>query len=248
VKKGDSKMKLKVLGSGSQGNCYLLEGESGSLLIEAGLPWKKIIKGINFNIENICGCLISHEHLDHSKAIADVLNNGIDVYASKGTIDACKVSGYRIHIVESKKQFTVGSFTVMPFQTEHDAAEPLGFLVQHEEMGKLLFITDSYYCRYKFSGLAHIMVECNYSMDILNSNLEKGLVHPAVAKRLLTSHFNLENVKEFLKVTDLSMVKEIVLLHLSDNNSDEKMFVDEIEKLTGKPVYVADRGLKIGLF
>lgn len=58
--------------------------------------------------------------------------------------------------------------------------------------------------------------------------------------RLLTSHFSLENVKEFLKANDLSQVREIWLLHLSDGNSDQVRFKREIMELCGKPVYVAD--------
>ena len=85
-------------------------------------------------------------------------------------------------------------------------------------------------------------------MEILNKNIEEGLVHPVLANRLLKSHFNLENVKEFLKATDLVKVKDIVLLHLSDGNSNAAEFKEEIQRLTGKPVYIADKGLEIEMF
>ena len=83
------------------------------------------------------------------------------------------------------------------------------------------------------------MVECNYSMDILNENIKAGRVPAAQKKRILQSHFNLENVKDFLLANDLSQVKEIWLLHLSDRNSDAELFKREIMELTGKPVYIA---------
>jgi len=208
-----------------------------------------LLKGLNFNLRNIEGCLVTHEHKDHSKAIRDILNNGIDVYSSYGTLSSIGDElGYRAKFISSEHQFSVGEFMVMPFATQHDAAEPLGFLIQHSNMGKLLFITDSYYCKYKFKGLNHILIECNYSMEILNKNIEEGLVHPVLANRLLKSHFNLENVKEFLKATDLVKVKDIVLPHLSDGNSNAAEFKEEIQRLTGKPVYIADKGLEIEMF
>ena len=83
------------------------------------------------------------------------------------------------------------------------------------------------------------MVECNYAMDILEDNVRRGLVPEVLRRRLLTSHFSLENVKEFLKANDLSKVQEIHLFHLSDGNSDADRFKREIMELTGKPVYIA---------
>lgn len=245
-------MKLKVLGSGSSGNCYLLQNEKETLILECGLPYKTILKGLNFNIGNVVGCLVTHEHKDHSKATKELISSGIDIYTSVGTskklgIDDYAVSSYRLSFLKGEEQCNIGNFVILPFETEHDAAEPLGFLIQHREIGKLLFITDSYYCQYKFSGLNHNMIECNYSMDILQQNIDKGLIHPVLANRLLKSHFSLENVKEFLKVTDLKSVRDITLLHLSDGNSDAERFKEEIERLTGLPTYVADVGLEIEL-
>lgn len=242
-------MKLKVLGSGSSGNCYLLENKKETLILECGLPYKTILKGLNFNLSNVVGCLVTHEHKDHSKSIFKLEDAGIDIYTSCGTLNAVGDGlSYRAHFIKSEKQFTIGQFTILPFETEHDAAESLGFLIQHNDFGKLLFITDSYYCKYKFTSLDHIMIECNYSMDILNKNIGEGLVHPVLANRLLKSHFNLENVKEFLKATDLTGVKEITLIHLSGSNSNAVQFKSDIERLTGKPVYIADKGLEIELF
>ena len=56
-------MKLKVLGSGSAGNCYLLQNEKEILIIECGISYKKILQRLNFNLSSVVGCLISHEHL-----------------------------------------------------------------------------------------------------------------------------------------------------------------------------------------
>src|SRR5699024_9625093 len=115
----------------------------------------------------------------------------------------------------------------------------LPILMQSRNGGKLLFATDTYYVRYRFTGLTHMIVGCNYSMDILEENIASGRVHKAMKRRLSKSHFSLENVKEFLKANDLSKVQEIHLMHLSNDNSDEARFKREIQELTGKPVYIA---------
>lgn len=57
-------MILKVLGSSSTGNCYLLQSSEGeTLIIECGINIREIKKALNFNIRNVAGVLISHEHL-----------------------------------------------------------------------------------------------------------------------------------------------------------------------------------------
>jgi len=164
---------------------------------------------------------------------------GIDCYMSQGTAEALEVSGHRVHIIKARQQFRIGTWTILPFDTQHDAQEPLGFLLANQAGDKLLYATDTYYIKYKFRGLTHIMIECNYAADILKTNVKAGLVEQALKNRILKSHFSLENVKNFLKANDLSKIQEIWLLHMSDGNSDEVRFKREIQEITGKMVFVA---------
>ncbi|HBF7900857.1 TPA: MBL fold metallo-hydrolase, partial [Clostridioides difficile] len=136
---------IKILGSSSRGNCYLLQLENETLILECGVSYKEILKGLDFNLESVVGCLVTHEHKDHSKAIVELTNNGIDVFTSKGTLEALKTENHRTKIIESEELFEVGNFKIMPFSTKHDAVEPLGFLINHSSFGNLLFVTDSYY-------------------------------------------------------------------------------------------------------
>ena len=232
-------IEILPLASGSQGNCYRITDGRTPLLLECGIPFREIQKGLHFRVSEVAVCLVSHEHQDHSKAVRDVMKAGIDCYMSQGTAEALGISGHRLHIIKAKQQFRIGTWTILPFETQHDAAEPLGFLLANKTGEKLLYATDTYYIRYRFRGLTHIAVECNYSMDILRANIEAGLVEPALKKRILKSHFSLEHVKEFLKANDLSKVQEIWLLHLSDGNSDVERFKREIQELTGKMVFIA---------
>ena len=176
---------------------------------------------------------------DHSKAVKDIMRAGIDCYMGRGTAEALGLSGHRLHIIKARQQFRIGTWKILPFETQHDAQEPLGFLLANRDGDKLLYATDTFYIRYRFQGLTHIAVECNYSLDILRANVEAGMVEPALKSRILKSHFSLENVKKFLLANDLGKVQEIWLLHLSDGNSDEARFKREIQELTGKMVFIA---------
>jgi phosphoribosyl 1,2-cyclic phosphodiesterase len=231
-------MDIQVLGSGSKGNCYRISDGRTPLLLECGLGFQDIRRRLNFQTSTLEGCLITHEHGDHAKAVKDIMKAGIDCYLSKGTKEALAVEGHRLKIVEARKQFSIGTWTILPFETEHDCAEPLGFLLGSGNE-KLLYVTDSYYCKYNFHGMTHIMIECNYCPDILSAHVEEGRVPENFKNRLLKSHFSLPNVKDFLRANDLSRVQEIWLIHLSDFNSDADRFKREISELTGKVVYIA---------
>jgi phosphoribosyl 1,2-cyclic phosphodiesterase len=231
-------IEITALASSSKGNCYHITDGSTPILLECGIRFKDIQKQLNFKTSNLAGCLVTHEHKDHCAGLQDVLKAGINCYMSAGTAEAIGIKHHRIKTVEAKKQFTIGTWTILPFDVQHDVSEPYGFLLMNKQGEKLLFATDTYYIRYRFLGLTHIMIECNYSLKILNENIASGRVPKVMKQRLLRSHFSLENVKDFLRANDLSKVQEIWLLHLSDNNSDARLFKQEIMELTGKMVFV----------
>lgn len=231
-------MDIQVFGSGSKGNCYRIGG-SPPLLIEAGLSFKTIQQKLNFQVSSLGGVLITHEHGDHAKSVKDFMKAGIDCYMTAGTAEALGISGHRIKIIQAKKQFQIGTRTILPFDTQHDSAEPVGFLLADLAGDKLLYATDTYYIKYKFKGLTSLMIECNYSYKLLNYNVDSGVLDSGMRNRLIQSHMSLEQCKEFLKANDLSEIKEIYLIHLSDGNSNEDQFKREIQQLTGKPTYIA---------
>ncbi len=231
-------MDIQVLASGSKGNCYRVACGGSPLMLECGISFAGIRKGLSFRTSELAGCLLTHEHGDHAKAVKDVLRAGIDCYLSRGTAEALGVEGHRVHIIKTLKPFTVGAWRVLPFDTVHDAEEPLGFVLSCGSES-LLFATDTAYVKYRFNGLTHIMLECNYDLPILKANVTAGIVDHQVKKRVLRSHMNLDTAKAFFRANDLSQVREIWLLHLSDDNSDARRFKSEIQRLTGKVVRIA---------
>jgi phosphoribosyl 1,2-cyclic phosphodiesterase len=239
-------MKLKVINTGSTGNAYILSNDSEALLVEAGVNIKEIKKALDFDLSKVVGCIVTHEHMDHSKSIWDVMKLGINTYASAGTLKSRYVfEQARAKVIKSKESFNIGNFRIMPFDVKHDAKEPLGFLVEHPDCGKTLFLTDTYYCKYTFHGLNNIIIEANYSKEIIDKKFGPDSDKEFLRNRILQSHFSLANCKEMLSANDLSQVNNIVLIHLSDSNSDEKQFVKEVTELTGKNVCAAVKGMEI---
>ncbi len=232
-------MDITVIASGSSGNAYRISDGDTALLLDAGIPLQRIKQALNFRVRDLAGCLITHAHGDHAKAAGDLAKAGVDVYTSQGTIDACKLTGHRMKSVKALQEVMIGTFAVLPFDVQHDVPEPLGFLLTSRRTGeKLLYFTDTYYLKYRFTGLTHIMGECNYSMDIVEQSVRNGYIPPELVPRLVKSHMSLEHFLDLLKANDLHEVKQIYLLHLSNNNSDAERFREAVQKLTGTEVYV----------
>lgn len=229
---------VKSLASGSSGNCYVLDDGNSMVMIEIGIPWKKIQQLLNFKTSRITFAISGHRHHDHSGYIKDALKAGIDVYTLQDVVDAYSLSGHRIHAIKPHERFQVGLWKVLPFDVEHDV-EALGFLIANGDE-RLLYLTDSPYTTYRFDGLTHIMVECNFQADLLTNNILSGALPSVVGRRVRRSHFSLENVIAFLKANNLSKCREIHLLHLSSGNSDEEVMKKEIQEVTGIPVYIAE--------
>jgi len=239
-------MNLKIIGTGSRGNAYLLENEEEALLIECGVSITEIKKSLDFNLNKVVGCIVTHNHLDHAKSMLEVTRCGIDVYSSKGTLkDRCCFNLPRAKVIKPRETFRVGNFKVMPFDVKHDAIEPLGFLIEHPDCGKTLFLTDTYFCEYTFRGLHNVIIEANYSKEIIDRKYGPESGKEFLRNRILQSHFSLANCKDMLSANDLSQTNNIVLIHLSDSNSDEAQFKKEVEELTGKNVTVANNGMII---
>ena len=234
---------FKIHASSSKASLYTVDDGETKVLLECGLSVHKIRKALNFGLSEISFALLTHSHSDHSRAVHDLLKVGVDVYASQGTIDALGLTGHNIYPVKAGQGFIAKTWAIMPLEAQHDAPEPLSYLMTNSEGERFLFATDTYYLKNRFRRLDVIAVECNYALDILNENVKAGSVAPEVRKRVLRSHFSLHNVKEFLKANDLSRVEEIYLLHLSDDNSHAERFKREVQELTGITTYIAEGDL-----
>lgn len=241
AKRGDDM--IKVLSTGSKGNSYIIQAGEEFLLLELGIPFKEVLKGLNFNLNNVVGCLVSHRHKDHSQSIEQALKRSLNIYCNQDVAKSITGDNRRINIIEPLKKIKIGEFTILPFDCQHtnndgSICPNLGFLISHKALGKILFATDTYYLKYTFKGLDHILIECNYTEQDLN-------IVPSYKSRTIKSHMSLETLKETLKTWDLSKTKDITLIHLSGEYGDSEYFKKEIEKVTGCITRVAVPGLEI---
>jgi len=53
---------FKSYASSSKGNLYTVDNGKTKIMLECGLPIKKIKEKLGFRVHEISACLISHEH------------------------------------------------------------------------------------------------------------------------------------------------------------------------------------------
>lgn len=240
-------MKLKIVSSGSIGNCYVFENDVEILIIECGVGIETIKKAINYDLKKVVGCLATHYHNDHTKSINKVMDLGINVFALKETFKHYNCKSYNQKEIIPLKSFTIGNFKILPFPVKHDVP-CVGFMINHPDTGNFLFITDTYFVEYTFPNLNNIIVEANFCHDIINKNFGSESKNEFLRNRILKSHFSLKDCKDMLQANDLSKVNNIVLIHLSNGNSDAKRFQKEVNELTGKRTTIAENGIEIDFF
>jgi len=233
-------MNFRPLSSSSKGNCYLVESDGISpLMLECGIPMKAIREKLDFSLSGIAGCLVSHEHGDHSKAAKDLMKAGVDVWTSEETAVSLEIlTHHRMNILMANVQENIGEWVVIPFDLHHDVPTH-GFLVGAPNGDKLLFIPDTSYIRNRFESVNIIAIECNYVADKLSKNIQSGALPQAVGRRVRRNHMSLDTVIGMLKANDLSQCREIHLLHLSDGNSDEAEMLKRVQEETGIATYIA---------
>lgn len=227
-------MKLIVLDSGSAANGYILANESESLVIECGVRLSEAKKALGWRF-NCVAALVSHEHMDHAAYVRDYEKAGLPVITTKEVVDKF---GLRTRPSVFGKGYKQGGFSIVPFPVPHDVP-CFGFLISHADCGKVLFVTDAFMTKYTFKGLNHVIVEANYADDLIKDEM--------IRNRLMGTHMEIGTVKAMLLANDLSQVRSIVLVHLSNLNSDAQRFEREIRAATGIPTQVARKGLIIEL-
>lgn len=242
-------MELRVVGSSSSGNCYLLYSKiyNETLVVEAGCEPSEVRAALDYKVGSIVGCVVSHQHKDHAKYVKDMVKSGIHVLGLKDVF--CEEMCYTRYtsVIEPKKTYSFGNFDVLPIPVKHDVP-CVAYLIKHPDMGKLLFVTDTISFDYKIpSGVNHLLLEANYSNRILEQNIDNGLIAPAMSKRIRRAHMDIETTANIIRTNELPNLQNVVLIHLSDNNSDEEEFKRYIKGICGVPTYVANKDMTIDL-
>ena len=227
-------MTFTSLASSSRGNCYVVRDRQTVILLECGIPFRRLKRSLGFDLSAVRACLVSHEHKDHAKSVMDLIKSGVEVFASEGTAGALDCD--LISTVEAGRQFRVGSLEVMPFRTWHDAEQPLGFLVYSRADGeRLVFATDTVNLGYRFPGVNLLALEANYDASIL-ARCER--MPEKVRRRVTNSHMEINTLCRYLRTLDLSACRALYLLHLSNAASTEGHFLSQVRQAVPSHVQV----------
>ena len=231
-------MQIEVLGSSSAGNAYIVSDGQTSILLDAGIPYKELQKKSNFKIHEVTACFISHEHGDHSKAVKDLLDAAIDVYALPETLSALKVSNHHRAKVVEIGGMHINTMIVLPILMHHDCP-CVGYMVYSTNTNeRLFFATDTYKITVNPQGVDYLILEINYQKEIVNRLVNDGVMESSIRARLLFSHYELSKALNWLKRIDKSRLKRIYVAHLSSGNSNESEIKNTLIENFGIPITI----------
>ena len=223
-------MKIKSIGTGSSGNAYILTTSDGKhLLLDAGLPIQEIKIGLNFDIGNLEGCVISHKHNDHSKSASKLENMGIRVFRP-----------YNIEQDILKTQ--IGSFAITSFPVPHNGTPNRAFIIKADGE-TVLYLTDAEYCEYKLKSenITAMLVECNYQADMIANSDHR--------EHLCLGHTELSTCRDFVAQNATDALKTVILIHASESGCLNKgNAVKVVQEIVPKArVFMATKGLAVEL-
>ena len=219
-------MKLKCIETGSSGNCYTLTSNIGeTLILDCGIPIKEIKKGLNWNIRNVVGCIVSHVHSDHSKSLNDFKSMGIPVFAPYEKFEPHFYT--KIYGEFDVKDFPLTTTDNRWTHTNSDGSECpcYGFLITHPEMGKMIYITDTELIKWRFKGINHILLGTNYDKDLVNVD------NQSKANHVFRGHLSIDTACEFVKSNNSNDLQNVIMCHLSSENADSYSFIEKMKKV-----------------
>lgn len=213
-------MFVRCIGTGSSGNCYALYDNDGKiLLLDLGLARKQILKGIDFNVSDVVGAVVSHGHGDHAKAVKDFENMGIPVFKPFDETKACPL------------KIRYGSFSIQAFKVPHDGVPCYGFYITVDGH-RILYATDFEYlpCSFKNVRLTDMIVECNHQTELVDKGQAK---YPHQIK----GHCSLDTlIEKVIKENMTSDLRTIVLGHLSGDSANPEECLSEVQSVAGDGV------------
>jgi len=215
--------------SGSSGNCLFVQSENTKLLVDSGESARKIenaLSSINVDAKNIDGILITHEHVDHTKSLGTLSKKyNIPVYASQETWAAMPEQSQKIDSSLQKfyipnETLKIGDFSINPFEIPHDAANPCGFNICHNDI-QMSIATDLGHITKELTEAieksSFILLESNYDPEIL-----KFSRYPYYLKKRISGEYgHLSNNEAGKLIAYLSNgnLKNVMLGHLSKENN-----------------------------
>ena len=224
-------MRFASLGSGSKGNCLIVEEKNTRLLLDCGFSTKEIITrllrlGIQPNM--LDGIIITHEHADHISGVERFARKfDLPVWLTHGTLRAAKRAFStlsKINIIDSHQAFSVSDIDIQPYPVPHDAQEPTQFIFSNGSV-KLGVLTDTGCSTTHIETILNrchgLVLECNHDATLLaNSKYPKSLKQ-RVGGRL--GHLENASSAMLLSKLDCSLLQHLIAAHLSEANNTPEL-------------------------
>jgi phosphoribosyl 1,2-cyclic phosphodiesterase len=218
---------FQVLSSGSKGNAILVCSARTRVLVDGGLSAKQLVnrmEGCDIRAHQLDALVVSHEHQDHVRGIG-VLSRRFDlpVYMTQGTLERIPSQIGQlshVHMFYPGNSFTIGDLYFRPFALSHDAQEPSGFIVQHDDT-RLGICTDlgvaTHLVRTRLQQCHGLIIEANHDTNMLL----KGPYPLHLKQRIRSRHGHLSNEDtcDLLQEIYHEGLQAVVLAHLSEVNN-----------------------------
>lgn len=176
---------------------------------------------------------------DHAKYIPQAQKHALPVYSCQEAADKYK----GVTVLNLGEKAKIGGFEVQPIEVPH-SCQCYAFLIENDEMGRMLFCTDCTKFGYRIKNLNHIFIEANWSEELLVSNL----CNAVETRSHHEHHMELEDTIRALKNNYSPDLQTICLLHLSNTNGDPIYFKKRVQEVLGfENVYCAEKGLEVPL-
>jgi len=217
-------MRFVILGSGSGGNAALVECGGLRLMIDAGLSAKQLtlrLASVGVPADSLDGILLTHEHGDHTRGLKVFLKqNPLPVFATRQTAQVVRESGIdggKWKVFEAGRTFSIDATTIDSFPIQHDAVDPVGFVIHHQAK-RLGMVSDAGFVTRNMTenlrGLHGLFVEANYDDALLEADTKRPW---PTEQRIRSHHGHLSNsqVMELIREIAHPELGRIVLGHLS---------------------------------
>ena len=216
---------IKVINSGSNGNCLAIYDSRGKyVLIDLGVKYGFIIKGVNYNLQDCVAAFVSHIHSDHSIAIDECLKRGINIYANedvRSKYDACKPMPRTL-------VFNENGFRVRTFAVEHNVPNN-AFIIDTIDGILVLYITDAKKIPYRIKNVNYAIVECNHDEEYIIQNEIDGVEN----RSKYYNHLSLGKCIDYLKNIYNEKMRGILLWHTSTTNLDGLYAIKKVQTELG---------------
>ena len=167
--------------SSSSGNSTFLSSATTSILVDAGVSAKRMVKALNdreIDPKTIGGMFITHEHVDHVNAVRILAtNHNIPVYATEGTLEALRENGvingkFKVEVMP-QDGINIGDLFIKSFSTPHDSNESCGYTIMMPDGQKVSVATDIGHMteeiRENLKGSSLVMLESNHDEGMLRN-------------------------------------------------------------------------------